>query len=75
MGALTLFLDGDNVAELARLAINLNAVVEELLKCGEVEDRVVYRNGAVDVELVERLASGGVLSGGGGFRLFENKSY
>lgn len=75
LGTLTLLLDSDNVAELARLAVDLDAVVEELLKRGKVEDRIVHGDGAVNVELVERLASGCVLGSGGGFRLFENESY
>lgn len=70
----TLLLDGDNVAELARLAVNLDAVVEELLKRGEVKNGVVHGDRAVDIELVERLAGGGVLRGGGSFRLFENET-
>lgn len=73
-GVLTLLLDSDDIAELAGLAVNLDAVVEKLLKSGEVEDRIVHGNGAVDVELVKRLAGGSVLSGGGSFRLFEHKT-
>lgn len=73
-GVLTILLDGDDITELARLALNLDAVMEELLKSGEVKDRVIHGDRAVDVELVERFAGSGILSGGGSFRLFEYKT-
>lgn len=61
--------DLDDVAELARLAVNLDAVVEELLERGGVEDVVVGGDRVVNVELVQGLARG--LGGGSGLRLHE----
>lgn len=56
----------DGVAKLARLAVDLDAVVEELLERSRVENVVVGRDGVVDVELVQGLARG---LGGSGLRL------
>jgi hypothetical protein len=46
----------DDIAKLAGLAVNLDAVVEELLERGGVKDVVVGRDRVVDVELVLGLA-------------------
>lgn len=43
--------DGDGVAEVADAALNLYAVVQELLESGDVEDLVVDGLGSVDDEL------------------------
>lgn len=64
---LTLLGDLDRVAKLARLAVDLDAVVKELLKGGRVENVVVDRDRVVNVELVKGLAR--VLGGGSGLRL------
>ena len=55
-------MDLDVVTELASLALDLNAIVQELLKSRAVEDTVASGTGVVDDELV--LSSSG-LSGGG----------
>ena len=61
---LTLSAQGDRVAELAGLAVDLDSVVEELLERSRVEDVVVGGDRVVDVELVEGLAGGSLVSGG-----------
>ena len=51
----------DIIPKLARLALDLNAVVQELLKSRAVEDTVASGTGVVDDELVlssTRLGSG-----------------
>ena len=58
----TLPVDLDAVAKLAGLAIDLDAVVKELLERRAVEDTVVRRTGVVNDELV---LSSSRLSGGG----------
>ena len=55
-------MDLDLVTKLARLAINLDTVVEELLERRAVEDTVARRAGVVDDKLV--LSSRGLSSGG-----------
>lgn len=57
----------DRVTKLARLAVNLDAVVEELLEGGGIEDVVVGGDRVVNVELVEGLAR--VLGRGSGLGL------
>ena len=49
--AISLLTDLDGVAEVAGAAVNLDAVMEELLEGLDVEDLVVDRLGAVDDEL------------------------
>lgn len=51
--AVGLLADLDHVAEVAGAALDLDAVVEELLESGGVEDLVVDGLGAVDDELYE----------------------
>lgn len=58
----TIAVDLDVLTELARLAIDLDTVVEELLKGRTVENTVAGRTGVVDRELV--LSSSGLSSGG-----------
>lgn len=62
----TLLRQLDRVTKLARLAVDLDAVVKELLERGRVENVVVGRDRVVDVELVQGLARS---LGGGGLRL------
>lgn len=62
---LTIAVDLDVVTELARLAIDLDTVVQELLEGRAVKDTVVGRTGVVDDELV--LSSGSF--GGSGLGL------
>lgn len=50
--ALTLLGDLDNVAEVSGAAVNLDLVLEELLKGRDVEDLVRRRLGGVDDELL-----------------------
>lgn len=57
----------DSVAELSRLALDLDTVVEELLEGSGVENVVVRGNGVVHVELVQGLAR--VFGGGSGLGL------
>ena len=45
--------DADAVAEIASPAVDFDAVVEELLECGQVEDLVAHGLGAVDCVLLE----------------------
>lgn len=66
---LTLLVQGDGIAELSGLAVDLDSVVQELLERGRVEDVVVRRDRVVDVELVDGL--GGGLGGGSGFGLLD----
>lgn len=47
--------DDDLVAEVADAALNLDAVVEELLEGGDVEDLVAHGLGSVDDELLKHL--------------------
>lgn len=56
----------NRVTKLAGLAVNLDAVVKELLERSGVENVVVGRDRVVDVELVQGLARS---LGGGGLRL------
>lgn len=63
-----LFADLDGVTELSWLSVDLDSVVEELLEGSGVKDVVGDGDRVVDVELVEGLASGRLL-GGGGFGL------
>jgi hypothetical protein len=49
--ALGLLGDGDGVAEVSGAALNLDAVVEELLEGLDIEDLVVHGLRAVDDEL------------------------
>ena len=49
--ALALLGDGDGVPEVSSAALDLDAVVEELLESLDVEDLVVHRLRAVDDEL------------------------
>jgi hypothetical protein len=49
--AITLLGDGDGVAEVAGAAIDLDAIVKELLESLDVKDLIVDRLGAVDDEL------------------------
>lgn len=60
--------DGDGSAELAGLSVDLEAVVEEVLEGGDVEDGVGGGDGAVDGEL-------GVLSDGAGLLLLTSKTW
>ena len=70
---LTLALQIDNLAKLTSLAIDLDAVVQELLERGGVEHLVGGRDRVVDVELVQGFAGGGGGSDGG-FGLLERPS-
>ena len=70
---LTLALQVDNLSELTSLAIDLDTVVQKLLKRGGVEHLVGGRDRVVDVELVQGLAGGGGGSDGG-FGLLEGPS-
>lgn len=47
--------DDDLVAEVADAALNLDAVVEELLEGGDVEDLVAHGLRSVDDELLKHL--------------------
>lgn len=58
----TIAVDLDVLTELARLAIDLDTVVEELLKGRAVENTIAGGTGVVDRELV--LSSSGLSSGG-----------
>ena len=62
--ALALLGDGDGVPEVSSAALDLDAVVEELLEGLDVEDLVVHRLRAVDDELLGDLL--GLLAGGTG---------
>lgn len=75
MGIFIFFLDSDNVVELVRFVVDFDVVVEEFFKCGKVEDRIVYGDGVVNEEFVERFVSGCVFGSGGSFWLFENELY
>lgn len=44
--------DGDRVAQIARAAVHLDAVVQELLESGDVKDLVTDRLRAVDGVLI-----------------------
>jgi len=66
--ALTLLGDLDNIAEVAGAALNLDAVVEKLLKGLDVEDLVVDGLRAVDDELLGDLLA---LLGAGGRLLLQ----
>jgi hypothetical protein len=68
---LTLAGNGDVVTQLAGLSVDLDPVLQELLERSRVEDVVRSRDAVVDVELVQRLAGGGLGSGAGGFGLQE----
>ena len=46
--------DGDLVAEVAGLAINLDALQKELLEASDIHDAVIDGGSAVDEELVAR---------------------
>lgn len=70
--ALTLLRDLDRVTKLAGLAVDLDAVVKELLEGRGVEDVVVHGDRVVNVELVQGLAR--VLGGGSGLGLPERVS-
>lgn len=59
--AIALLGDLDDVAEVAGAALNLDAVVEELLESLDVEDLVVDGLAAVDDELLRHLL--GLLAG------------
>ena len=61
---LTVVGNGDEVTKLAGLAVDLDAVVKELLESRTVEDVVGRGDRVVNVELVEGLASSGLGSGG-----------
>ncbi len=52
--------DGDHVAQLSRLAVHLDAVVQELLERGGVKDAVLDRDVAVD-DILEGLLLGRLL--------------
>jgi hypothetical protein len=43
--------DGDGIAKVAGAAVNLDAVVEELLEGGDIKDLVVHGLGSIDGEL------------------------
>lgn len=58
-------LDVDGVAEVARAAVDLDALVQELLERRQVEDLVRHRLAAVDGVFAGRL--GGLGSFGAGF--------
>lgn len=62
--------DLDGVAEVAGAALNLDAVVQELLECLDVEDLIVDGLRAVDYELLSDLLS--LLAGGGAGSLLQN---
>jgi hypothetical protein len=64
----------DIVAHLASLASDLDTVVQKLFKRGGVKDIVGGGDRVVDVELVEGLAGGNALLGGGSFGLLHVKS-
>jgi len=49
--ALTLLGDLDNISKVSGAAVNLDAVVEELLESSHIEDLVRRRLGGVDDEL------------------------
>ena len=51
--AVTLLRDLDGVAEVTGTAVNLYAVVKELLKGSDIEDLVIRRLGGVDDELLD----------------------
>jgi hypothetical protein len=59
--------DGDCVSEVSGTALDLDAVVQELLECLDVEDLVVDGLRAVDDELLGDL--GALLGGRAGFLL------
>jgi hypothetical protein len=69
---LTLLANRDHLAELTGLPVNLDAVVQELLERGGVEDVVGRGDRVVDVELVEGLAGDGL--GGSGFGLWAERT-
>ena len=48
---ITLLADGNGVAKVTGSAVDLDAIVEELLKRGEVENLVVHGLGGIDDEL------------------------
>lgn len=52
--SITLLGDGDSVSEVTSAALDLDAVVEELLEGLDVEDLVVDGLGAVDDELLHK---------------------
>ena len=68
---LTIAVDLDVVTELARLAIDLDTVVQELLEGRAVKDTVVGRTGVVNDELV--LSSSRLSGGGLGLRETEKR--
>jgi len=51
--AITLLRDLDGVTEVTGTAVNLYAVVKELLKGSDIEDLVIRRLGGVDDELLD----------------------
>lgn len=50
--ALTLLVDGDNVAEVTGAAVDLDLVMQELLERSDIEDLVGGRLGSIDDELI-----------------------